>query len=518
MKVFVTVLLTAGALAVPGAALGPAKAAAGGACATAAASLAQQPGTKQNRYPTWWAKYQYLLANPAGRSSGAPVRAGSPRTVGSNVDVSNECGPQSETFITLNPLSPQNLAGGSNEIFRLPMRGYASSDDGSTWSGVDLPLPAAMGTNGIDFGSDPTLAYDTQGNVFYGYIVVFFGGGNGVKGTEMAVARSSDGGRTYPNVTYFSFETGANHFNDKPMIAADTNLASPYRDSVYAAWDAAAGGSSGGGVRFARSTNHGASFTVRRIDDPSGPGKAIGAQPFVGPNGEVYAAWNDYQANTITFNRSLDGGATWGTPKVIASKQIPFDLAIPAEASRGALVYPSCDADRSTGLHRGRLYCSWMDLNASGTTNIFLSYSDDQGSTWSQPMPVGDSVTTADRFNHWMSVDPVTGTVNVSFYDTRNDTTGSRYETDTYLSRSSDGVSWQADVKVSSARSNEHDCAGVNPCTAINYGNQQGDYEGLVAFGGEAHPIWTDSRLNQQASAGCRTGLAMEEVFTAKVQ
>jgi len=35
--------------------------------------------------------------------------------------------------------------------------------------------------------------------------VVFFGNGNGVNGSEMAVARSSDGGKTYPAVTFFSF-------------------------------------------------------------------------------------------------------------------------------------------------------------------------------------------------------------------------------------------------------------------------------------------------------------------------
>src|SRR5260221_284010 len=115
-----------------------------------------------------------------------------------------------------------------------------------SWGGVDLPLPPPI-ANGIDFGSDPTLAFDTRGNLFYGYIVVFFGNGSGVKGTEMAVARSTDGGQTYPGVTYFSFESGSNHFNDKPMITADTNATSPFRDNVYIAWEAAAGGSPGGG-------------------------------------------------------------------------------------------------------------------------------------------------------------------------------------------------------------------------------------------------------------------------------
>src|SRR5215468_11035798 len=90
--------------------------------------------------PTWWAKYQRLLSNGSG-SLGGPS---SSVTVGANVDVSNECGPQSETFITLNHSNPQSLAAGSNEIFRLPMRGYFSFDGGSTWGGVDLPLPPPL--------------------------------------------------------------------------------------------------------------------------------------------------------------------------------------------------------------------------------------------------------------------------------------------------------------------------------------------------------------------------------------
>src|SRR5438876_3116391 len=221
--------------------------------------------------PTWWTKYEYLAANGPDTCTGQ-----NGVQVGPNVDVSNECGPQSETYITINPARPKILAAGSNEIFRLPMRGYFSTDGGSSWGGVDLPLPPAKG-NGIDFGSDPTLAFDTRGNVFYGYIVVYFGNGNGINGTAMAVARSSDGGRTYPAVTFFSFENGSNHFNDKPMIAADTNAGSRFRDSVYVAWDAAVGGSTGGGVRFARSTDHGATFTTVRVGDPQGQGHAIGA-------------------------------------------------------------------------------------------------------------------------------------------------------------------------------------------------------------------------------------------------
>lgn len=463
--------------------------------------------------PTWWAKYQALAAN--GSSGGCKLTAA--LTVGSNIDVSNECAPQSETYITVNPSRPQVLAGGANEIFRLPMRGYFSSDGGASWGGVDLPLPPPLsGTNDTRFGSDPTLAFDTRGNLFYGYIVVFFGNGSGVNGTEMAVARSTDGGKTWPQVSYFSFDTGANHFNDKPMITVDTNPASPFRDNVYIAWDAASGGSTSGGIRVARSSDHGKTFTISRADNPNGPGKAIGAVPFVGPLGQLYVAWNDYAAKAITFNRSIDAGSSWGQPVVIAHQSLGFQAVIPAQSFRGALVYPACDADRSTSATRGRLTCSWMD-GSGGNTDILAATSDSSGSRWTSSQPITDRLPGVDRFNHWLSVDPVTGAVTASFYDTRNDTTGARYMTDVYFARSVDGgSSWEPNIRVTNESSNEHDCNGLFPCPAIDYGNQYGDYEGIVSLNGVSHPIWTDSRRNQQTASGCSSGL-MEETFTAAI-
>ena len=40
--------------------------------------------------PTWWQKYQTLLKNGAGNGAGPSSSV----TVGSNVDLSNECGPK----------------------------------------------------------------------------------------------------------------------------------------------------------------------------------------------------------------------------------------------------------------------------------------------------------------------------------------------------------------------------------------------------------------------------------------
>jgi hypothetical protein len=159
-----------------------------------------------------------------------------------------------------------------------------------------------------------------------------------------------------------------------------------------------------------------------------------------------------------------------------------------------------------------------MDLNAAGNTDILTSYSDDGGRTWTVAAPATDAVSGVDRFNHWLAIDPVTGDVNLSFYDTRNDTTGARFMTDIFFSQSRNGgASFLPNVRVTDVSSNEHDCDGVFPCAGIDYGNQTGDYSGLASFGGVSYPFWTDSRRQLAALPGCRTNLAMEEVFTAAV-
>src|SRR5262245_42304180 len=77
------------------------------------------------RLPRWCAKYQVVSASgfkPATATKASSV------AVGTNVNVSHEAGPQSETSISINPRQPNQIVGGANEIFRLPMRGYFSSD------------------------------------------------------------------------------------------------------------------------------------------------------------------------------------------------------------------------------------------------------------------------------------------------------------------------------------------------------------------------------------------------------
>ena len=367
----------------------------------------------------------------------------------------------------------------------------------------------------MDFGSDPGVAFDTRGNVYYSYIVVFFNRSfAAIQGTEMAVAKSSDGGKTWPQVTFFNFNSGSGKFNDKPMIAVDTNPNSPFRDSVYVAWDTAGGGksSSNDALLSSRSTDGGQTFSspIALNTLTGGPAQVIGADPFVGPNGEVYVAWHDVQHSQLMAASSLDGGASFNPQQEIAPTQVAFDDAVAPEASRGALLYPACGADRSNGANRGTLYCSWMDETATNGTDIFVARSTDRGVTWSAQVRVNDDPAGArrDQFNQWLSVDPTTGSVNVSWNDARNDPTDTR--TDIYFAQSQGGgLSFSANLKVTTAMTDE---SAANP--AADAGNQYGDYEGIVAFGGVIHPIWTDGRFDGTVDPA--TGqLLGEEVFTA---
>jgi hypothetical protein len=448
--------------------------------------------------PTWWQKLQVVSA-PGFKP--AKTVASTSISVGANVDMSNEQGPQSETSIAIDPSIASQLVGGSNEIFRLPMRGYFSGDGGASWGAVDLPLPPPIARNGFDFGSDPGVAWDANGNVYYSYIVVFFSTGGSINGTELAVARSSDGGKSWTS-TYFNLG-GPGQFNDKPMITVDTNPNSPNFNTIYVAWDTTVigkGGPSSSGVQLSHSTDGGRTFSTPVVvsDTHGGQRFGIGADPFVGPDGTVYVAWHDI-TNAILVRSSGDGGNTFGPITTVAATRIPFAAAIPPQNTRGALVYPACGADRSTGSFRGRLYCSWMDDNGHGNTDIFLATSTNKGSTWSAPLTVNDDGGGSFQFNQWLAVDPVNGAVDLSWNDSRNDLTNA--STDVYFAQSTNGgAGISPNVKVTSASTNE-------TVTGADLGNQYGDYEGIDASGGVVHPIWTDRRASVAALD--------EEAFTA---
>jgi hypothetical protein len=459
--------------------------------ATAAPALAGNLSSYDGA--SWFDKYLSVSSGATSVCSGNSGSTGQ-LAFGNNVDASHECGSQSETFIAINPANKKNVIAGSNEIQRLPMRAMASTDGGATFTGVDLPLPPPRTNNGFDFGSDPSIAFDSNGNAYYSYIIVFFSSGGSINGTEMAVAHSTDGGATWA-ATYFAPQTGDGQFNDKPMITVDTGSA--HHNRIYVAWDNATGNSSstknGNNVVLSYSDDGGATFSApTSVSGPfTGKTGGIGADPYVTSNGTLHVAWQDYAHLVIADATSTDGGNTFSAPNAVAIVS-GFQLNVAAQSSRGALVYPAC------GSYRTSLYCSYMTGSDAAST-VYVAKSTNGGSSWSSTAMPGNG----DQFNQWLAVDQSNGSVNVAYYDTAtHGATATLYT----LARSTDGGASYTASAVANAPTDETQGAGVN------LGNQYGDYEGLAAAGGIVRPVWTDRR-----QAVIDLGLR-EEVFTATLK
>ena len=76
--------------------------------------------------------------------------------------------------------------------------------------------------------------------------------------------------------------------------------------------------------------------------------------------------------------------------------------------------------DKSTQ-HPGRLYVVYNNrpnIN-SFATRPYLTWSDDKGITWSNPMNVSDDPSSATKIHSNIAVDPTTGVVAISWQDAR---------------------------------------------------------------------------------------------------
>ncbi len=187
---------------------------------------------------------------------------------GINVRVNTDCSYrlQSEELIKWNPLNPNNLVAGMNDM----LQGYNYSsfafsfDGGRTWGNYPPPFyhklnnPAAeeptaddpnrhtiAGGPGnfftYDGGSDPALAFDLQGRAFYSAIIFDRAADFG---SAVVVSQSPPGagGSFYADIPQLSRRyvvaednsPAAQH--DKQFVTADVSPTSPNKNNVYVTW------------------------------------------------------------------------------------------------------------------------------------------------------------------------------------------------------------------------------------------------------------------------------------------
>lgn len=344
---------------------------------------------------------------------------------------------------------------------------FHSGDGGASWDEGSITDPYDLG--------DPTIAVDADGIAYYGYIGTFSHSG-------IFVARSTDRGVSWePAVAVLEHDSGA-PFEDKETPVCDCTFG-PYAGRLYVSWTQFdAYGSSdpadSSRILFSYSRDQAASFTPPiRVSDQGGDcrdrdGTVEGAVPAVGPYGTVYLTWAGPRG--IEFDRSDDGGDSWGVDRVISDIPGGWDFAVSGIYRCNGL--PITKVDLSGGLYSGRLYVLWSDQR-NGDTDVFLIYSDDGGDHWSPRRRVnGDPIGNGrDQFFPWMDVDPVTGHIYVVYYDRRASTDDA---TEVWLAVSTDGGDTFSEEVISQSP--------FTPNPTVFFG----DYIGIAARNGRVRPFW----------------------------
>jgi hypothetical protein len=367
-----------------------------------------------------------------------------------------------EVSIAINPKNPNNIIGGANLDWY-----YYSTNKGKTWTEGKMPGPVIYG--------DPMLYFDMLGNAYYCHLGPF---GN----TGILIARSSDGGATWSSSKKIYGNNGSVPFMDKEWLTSDRSE-TPFKNNLYISWTqfdkyGSKNPKDSSRILFSRSTDFGETFSLpiqisKYLGDAKdGDSTVEGAVPCVSPDGKVYVAWSGPQG--IVFTKSTDGGLTFPAEKPVVQQIGGWTYDIPGIYRSNGLPFTDCDISNSE--YRGTIYINYSD-STNGDHDIFIIKSTDEGETWSLPIRVNDDkiANGKEQFMSHFCVDPVTGVINVLFYDRRN------YEdnkTDVYIARSSDGGETFINTKISESP--------FTPTPQIFFG----DYIGISSYNNLVSALW----------------------------
>lgn len=373
-----------------------------------------------------------------------------------------------ETSIAINPTDTSNLLAGANIRYY-----YYSTNGGYNWTQGNLTSPLGV-------WGDPCVVFDLNGHCYFGHLSNPSSGGYWID--RIVVQKSTNKGISWSSGVGIGYNPPSRN-QDKEWLAVDwTN--SPFRNYIYVAWtefDSYGSSNPQDATRilFSRSTDGGITWSAPiKVSDKGGDcidsdNTVEGAVPAVGPNGEVYLAWAGPLG--LVFDKSTDGGVTWGNDIVVTTIPGGWDFNVPGIYRCNGLPVTACDISNSP--YRGNIYINWSDQrNGTNNTDIFIVKSTNGGNTWTQPKRVNQDNTQTHQFFTWMTVDPATGYIYIVYYDRRNYTDN---RTDVYLARSTDGGETFTEFKISQTP--------FIPSSSVFFG----DYTGIAALHGKVYPIWT---------------------------
>jgi hypothetical protein len=425
-----------------------------------------------------------------------------------------------EPWVDVNPTNASNIVatwqqdrwsdGGSRGLVA-----GVSKNGGHSWTEVVIPkLSVCSGNSAYLRASDPWLSFAHNGALYH--ISLSANGGitaAGFPNSAILVSKSKNGGTTWSNPIALKTDHGPNVLNDKESLTADPTNS----NYVYAVWDRleianenadpvqvflhAIG--SRGPTWFSRTTNGGMTWEPARIIyDPGEINQTIGNQIVVLPNGDVldffdlifnFTNKDKARGFNVAFIRSSDKGATWSRAKIVDRLQLVAvrDPDNTSRTVRSADFNPDVAVDPSSGNpSSGNLYAVWQDGRFSGgaRSDIAFTMSTDGGSTWSPTVKLDQNSNGTSAFLPSVHV-AADGTVGVSFYDFRNNTTDAGLPTDHWLlhchSSCSDPDNW----------SETHIDGGFDTENFPTPGGRffPGDYLGLTAIGNRFGSLYIKS-------------------------
>jgi len=440
--------------------------------------------------------YPYAAAAPVTASGPSPF-AGC--TFGANGEGVLTPNAELEPFVAVNPLNPLNVVG----VFQQDrwsdggahgLVASTSTDGGTTWTESYAAFSkCADASSPYDRASDPWVTFDPAG---FAYQISLSVSADFLT-SAILVSKSTTGG-TSSGLAWSAPKTLIRDdsvlvFNDKESITAD-----PTRPGyVYAIWDRGdfpsdrrgpsswAARSYRGYPTLSRTTDGGATWSTPRTLSNANI-FTIGNQIAVLPNGGLVDVTKVYQGSGAQPNAnaayegafiSSDAGVSWTGPIKIAN-----DIDVPVtDPDTGAPVRAGTDIpDVAVDPLTGALYVVWADGSLSGGAHgdVLLSRSTDGGRKWSDPIKVNQTPNGAQAFNPTVAV-AADGTVQVGYYDFRNNTGATGLPTDVWLAHSHDGgITWGAETHLAGPFDME--------TAAFARGYFLGDYQGLASIGNDA--------------------------------
>ncbi len=394
----------------------------------------------------------------------------------------------------MDPHNPSIIVSGAQDLRLVPQGGhrwhgyYRSIDGGKTWSsslvpgfpGDNTPQGLSSPIHGLTFTSDPVMAFDRQGNLYYAGIGTNF---------DLFVIKYTSEGATFAGGALICTSCA-----DKDWVTVDTS-GGQHDGTVYVTYDPF---KSFTGVRLVRSVDGGQTFSTPIITTPSGSFSGL----TVDASGNVYVSSvragsvrNLERPAKIIVAKSTAGGASFN-PVVIAAS----DVSLMPNQLPGNLFRTFTVPQIAAGA--GGVFLTW-DTFSAGRSDVLVSRSSDAGLTWSAPVRVND-VTVGQHF--FPSITVSSGIVSVIWYDSRLSQlpNGTITSLDVFYSSSTDsGASFSTNVRVTSVSFNP------NLVERGDFGDTMpfiGDYIQAVSAGTAVHAIWTDNGNacdTMDSSLGC---------------